>query len=472
MGLYYPQCRALLKTVFDGFGGGESDPLVVHVLPKRATVGLNGYKEADTFALEFDGRELPFSPELVKAVAVEIFLFQTDGLDNNEAKYATEENLILSGIGDDAGFELQADGSTFRLTGRDYTSLLIAKLWPVDKRIPVGRPIEDVVQDLVNEAVHSAQHGGNTLKVVSLVEGTTPTTGGESKGVTRKTVKIKAKTAKTGVISGHHGSTNKRGLPVKSGQTYWDVIYGLCLSHGLICYVRQNDLIIGSPKALTQELADEGVKVSYGRNLRSLHVDRHLGREQVPQIVASCYDPKTRTQITAKFPSDAEVLSKASVGSKGSAAEVTGIGTVKETILRVSPPASITSEAVLRDYVKAYYEHKTRAEAKYKWETKSLRDLDGNDLTKLRVGQPTSVFFDAFDSREMLQRSPSQRETYLRSIGYSPQVANLVANNFEKIKQFRVPFYARNVNFEWDNKTGLDVACEAVNYVAVKRDEP
>jgi hypothetical protein len=462
MGRYYPQARAVLKVVFDGFGGDDSHPTVVHVLPVSINVRLNGYRQADTFDMEFDSRQFPFSPELIRAAGVEIYLFQTAGLVGDVSSYATDANLTISGLVDDDGLSAGDTGATFKVSGRDYTCLMLDKEWPVGKRIPVGEDLDKTVQRLVDECTNH-KTAGRTLTVRFLDESDVVKAGKIAK-TTTGTVKIKPK------VGVKHSRTNKRGIPVRSGKNYWDVIYSLCLQHGFIAYVKGTDVIISKPHVLNAT-ADQVYRVAYGRNLATLEIDRHMGREQVPQIVVSSYDADTQSTIEAAWPDKlvAKVSGDAKVKGQA-AAQLTSIGTVKETIRRYVFPG-IRDKAQLQEIAKTIYQSLGRCEAKIKFTTADLKDLQGADLILMRPGDAVQIGFDEVHIEQLRSLTAPQREARMRQLGYSPAVAQLVATEFDRINQFRHPWYVRDVGLSWHNDKGLDVEAEGINFISIARDD-
>lgn len=481
--LFYPQCFGFLSVVFDGFvkEGTEATPKIIPFLPRRAQVHMNGYHDADTFEIEFDAKSFPFSPEVLRSCAVELFMFQTDGqivnalethTDSgaswNLSTYQTDQNRVISGLIDEASLHYGDDGRSFRVSGRDYTALLINRDWPDKKRVPVGGQLDDVVQALVDEAVGAKAHGGRTLTVVYKGEDDVNVRA-QGRALTQKVVTIK----KTAPTTGHkHSKTQKKGFPVKSGRNYWDVIYSLCLRHSKICFVSGNSLIISDPHSLTAQSDASAIRVAYGRNLKYLEVSRHMGREAVPQIVATTYDKKHQVAIEAKWPEKLTPNLKNSNGIKGKgAADITGAGTVREQTLRVTPPQSIVDPGELRKYVKAYYDNLGRREGSIRISTKALKDLKGDDILAIRPGDPVRIEFDAFVSEDFKELSEHERYSRMRQIGYSDEVSEIVAVEFDRLQQFSTPFYAKDVSFSWSIDAGIEVQLEGINYISPKRDD-
>ncbi len=513
MSVYYPQCRAILKVVFDSFGddsqqfGGDAQhPTVIHVLPKSSSVHLNGYRQADTFELEFDAKAFPFSPEIVRAIGVEIYMFQTQGLTEHVDNFATDNaeafekplhtvsglsasNLVCAGIVDDISLHAGQDGMSFHASGRDYTGLMLDKAWrPVagqnafgthvpasgqGGRVPVGKPLDKVIQDLVNEAVQvfdPKTHkviSGETLTVRYIGAGDIKT--GKLSKTATGTETIKKTTGSK------HSRTNKRGIPVRSGKNYWDVIYSTCLAHGLIAFVQGNEVIISSPQVLTDATVDRTRVMIYGRNLASLDIDRHIGREQVPQIIVTSYNENTSQPLIAKWPPDGKLhaVIDPSFKSKGHAAAssaTTGLGTLKESTKTYTFPG-ITDVGQLTEIATTIYQNLGRAESKVKFATIDLKDLQGHDLTQLRAGDPVLLGFDEININDLRQLTAAEREKRLRSLGYSALVSRLIASEFDKLNQFKAPYYVKDVTLSWDNSTGLSIDCEAIKFVCIPRDD-
>lgn len=491
-GVFFPQCRAVLQVVFDGFAASDSKPTVIHVSPLSANVHMNGYRQADTFDMEFDCQAFPFSPELIRSAAVEIYLFQTPGIVSNPELYVTSDNLAITGLVDDCALRAGSDGLVFQCSGRDYTALMLDKAWPVGKRVPVGEDLDTAVQKLVDECTQAAKVG-RTLTVKYIGEGDVPQSGKLAKTTTSDHVTIKPKTGL------NHGRTNKKGIPVRSGKNYWDVIYSMCLQHGQIVYVRGTDVIISKPQTLTgitqaeidniaaslplggfigQNLtqlkaAQESkiIHTAWGRDLATLEVSRHMGREQVPQIIATSYDADTQTVLEAKWPENPKGEISPEFKAKGAgAAQITGAGIEKEATRRITVPG-VKDLAQLREVAKTYYHTLGRAEAKVKIATKDLQDLRGKDMLGARPGNALLIDFDAVHIEEIRQLSGSQREARLRSLGYSPQVASLIADEYDKINQFRQPVYCKDISFAFSRDSGIAIDIEGVNFVSVARDD-
>lgn len=485
MARYYPECRVNLSVVFDGFGGRDAPQVIEDIIPLTASVNLNSYKEADTWEITFDAKRFPFSPELVRSAAVEIYMYQRNDL-TEEPFYADipklanfsitgvvdfavnasaadrdrREKLKCTGLVDSMNLTQDETGGTISMSGRDYTALLIDKEWdPIESgkrgRIPDGA-LDEVVQQLVDEAVN-ANEIGRTLEVAFIDYEVVPSTGKTAKTVTQKKVTYKSPPTKKS-----KSKRKTRGISVKSDSNYWDVIYKLCMSYGFVCFVQGFNVYIAKPHVLyTDQEALWGYwRMAYGRNLESLSVERKLSKEAVPQIRVRSYDPVTKTAIEGKFPSD-----KAS-------RVVTGVGTFKEEY-RVYTVPDITDENTLTEIARSAYYTIARGEGLIKFSTPALKDMDNADLLNMRAGDAVYIEWDAFDSQIMTNAKlgTDQKISALLAQGYKIDVARLVATQYDKLDYFRQNFYVKNVRLDWNADTGVSIEVEAINFINPARDD-
>lgn len=463
MAIIYPECRINLSAVFDGFGGPDEPRVLPDIIPHSVNVHLNSYKEADTWEVVFDAKRFPFSPEVIRSAAIEIFLYNKTSLVTPLHWYDTD-NLLVTGLVDQATLTEDKDGGKISITGRDYTALLIDRQWDPTKsgkggRVPDGF-LQDVVQQLVDEAT-GFDRTGRTLTVKMFDE---PDAGIQttsiSKSVTQKTVTTKIQTTKS-------KTRKKRGVSVKADSNYWDVIYKLCLSYGFIVFVKGFEVWITKPHVL-QSLAATQYRVAYGRNLEKLEVERKMSKEAVPQIRVRSYDPKTFSVIEGVFPAENDIAAqqkgKDKKGKGGGF--ITGIGTKREEYKVFTVP-DVKDQKVLEDIARTTYYTLARGEGVVRFQTPHLTDSEDQDLLKMRPGDSVEIKWDAFNAEIMLDPkiSRQQKVSTLLSLGYSADVADLVAEQYAKLDYFRQPFYVKEVNFTWDKDQGCSVDVEAMNFI-------
>lgn len=431
--VYYPQCAAILSVVFDGLGGNDTEPLQIVTRPRSANVSLNGYNEADTFSLEFDARVLPIDPQQIRSAAVGIYMFEGDGLGTPD-DWARRENQVIVGLVDDASLSMSEDGQVVSWSGRDYTALLLDIEWDPTTRVDTGRKLSAVIQSVI------ASTGLQNLRVVYESDAREP------------------------VVSSVNRGTKKNGQPIAPGKTAWDVIYETCINLGFIVYVDGEDLeggrvVITEPRVQTEQSAQRAPLNVWGVNLQRLEISRRLGKERVPQIEAVTLDPRTGDVLRAKYPPKAS-------------SPVTGVGTRRNEVTRVTAPAGVTDRDTLIRFARTYYENLARTEAVYHWRSGlHLESVDGQSLLRLRAGDPVQIGFSAFNAEQMRQLSPSQRVEHMVYMGYHPQVAQVIVNNYERLAFLTQPYYTRVMTFQFSDEGGIEIEGEAVNYAYVPREE-
>lgn len=450
MAVYYPECRINLTAILEGFGGPDNPVVIPDIIPHSVNVSLNSYKEADTWEVVFDAKRFPFSPELIKSAAIEIYLYLKPD-QTSPVLWNAPENMISTGLVDNAVLTEDSEGGKVSLTGRDYTALLIDRQWdPVNSgksgRVEDG-DLREVVQNIVNEATQF-ERIGRTL-TVDLRDVDNVDVRNVDKNVTKKKVTTKIKTPVK-----KSKSRKKRGITVKADSTYWDVIYKLCISYGFIVYVDGYEVVITKPNVL-QDSSQFDYRVAYGRNLESLEVERKLAKESTPSIIVKSYNPKTKKAIQGQFPAE---------GAKKTGP--TAINTKKDEFKIFTVP-DVKDIGTLEAIAKTTYYTLARGEGVIRFSTPHLRDLENTDLTRMRAGAAVQIVWDAFKSELMLDKkiTSQQKISILRSLGYSQEVATLVAEQYSKLDYFRQPFYVKEVGITWDSKQGCKIDVEAMNFI-------
>lgn len=463
--LYFPQVWAAGKVVFDGLGADDSKEFILKPLqPREASMGLNGYNLADTWEVAFFADKLPISPELIRALSIDLYAFQTDKLEVDPTPYLVEENLIVTGIADEVTLDYSDGGRIVRASGRDYTGLLIDKKWRPDKGIDIGEDLQWAVQGVLDEFYKVSGNQGIKLRAVWSSDKPAPVVAFVKEGVTQKKTVHKSKT-KPKTSKGRSRVTKKR-LPVPTGRSYWDVIYELCLSYGFIAYVQGEEVIIHEPQALADEAGSKAITYAFGHNLSTLNISRKLSNHAAPQVVASYYDQREKAYIEVRFPEDKK-------------ANPTGAGGNTIKFRRVTPPAGIEDKETLRAYLAAAYHMYGRSEASLRFTTKALRGLaskdqseldDSNNILRVRPGSPMAFGWDSVGRVDMKELHPDERYGALLDKGFSSEIAQVIANNYDRLDSLRRPFYLKALSFSWSITDGLSVEGEGINYVNPKRD--
>ncbi|HEY6018426.1 MAG TPA: hypothetical protein VIY48_00545, partial [Candidatus Paceibacterota bacterium] len=243
------------------------------------------------------------------------------------------------------------------------------------------------------------------------------------------------------------------------------------LAYGYICFVNKLEVWIVKPHVL-QSLAQTQFHVAYGRNLEKLEVERKMSKEATPQIRVRSANPNPPfIPFEGRFPADGDTAAaKAGVTQKKGKSKVlfgfTGVGTKKEEYKVYTVP-DCKDVKTLTAIAKTTYYTLARGEGVIRFSTPHLKDLNQSDLLSMRAGDSCQVEWDAFDSKIMTDKNVTkqQRMATLLALGYSQEVAALVAENYDKLDYFRQPFYIKEVNVTWDKDSGCKIDVEAMNFI-------
>jgi hypothetical protein len=490
--LYYPQCRAILNVVFDGFGvdAADSAPQTIAVIPRSCTIHRNSYRQADSWEITFDGRDMPIDPSLVRACFAEVYLYaasnpleqdrlidrqfppagitargQTGG--DEYLRFTGGNRPMVAGIADDLTVELSGDGRWLTIAGQDMTALLAAKQWPPTdsgraRRIPTGTRLDVWLGDILREADQLRR----LRAVVDLDASELP------------------------IVGKDEVDSSRRGIPIEQDTSYWDVIYKTVTRYGFIVYVRGLDVVIGRPKNLPA-LDDPSIRqLAWGKNLEHVTLTRHLGKEKAPRIVVRGYDVKDRKVVTAEFPSGA--LKKSAADFKASFADKTSTterlrapvqtkkskAKVKSETLRLDdnfviiPAFGVSDRVVLRRMAENLHHLLGEGERRIVAVTRDLADMRGDGMMNLAAGDAVMVEWLDF-KREMIVSEATSREqkvAHLISRGFQPAVAEVIARHYQLLVGIKRPMRVREATYSYDVDTGVQIELELVDFVVVNNE--
>lgn len=468
--VYYPNARAILQVIFDGFGTSAQDtaPKIIPVLPKSVTVHKNSYRQADSWKLTFDALDLPIDPSLIRAGAVEIYLFQTDGLkaaqrvldrkltsinipsykardmvdqielDLKQAaavdKFTRQTKPIVAGLFDEADLEMSSSGRWMSISGQDYTDHLIKIQYPPDKkgrarRIPTGRKVHVILAELLAEADPTG----------------------------RLSVALRnIKAADVPVVGAREVRGNKRGIPVDSNTSYWDVMYKLATRHGLILFVDGIEVVLTRPQNIMDARTHNVTKFAWGHNIEHMNLKRHLGKQQVPQIIVQGYDLKKKKPVQAKYPLKADK-------------SPTGLN-VKRNEYQYVTAWGISDPKVLREMAKTAFHLLGRAERKITMKTRDLRDMRNDDILNLAAGDAVSVKFDPFNAETLQSMTVPERVRHLTDRGYGFAISQVIADSFQKLEMLSRPLRVREVTYEFSQDNGISIEMELQDFIVIGGD--
>jgi len=455
MTISYPQAAVVMRVIWEDFGTSSPELSQVYtfeVLPKRLSVNLNNYKEADTFDVELDYRVFPLDPRFIRSAQVSIHienmekLVDTKGkavrIQPREPKMGVKHNTVLMGFVDTHSIELNDNSKSVTLKGRDFTSLYADIPWN-GKAISLSQPVDKVIESIIKTLKTTGD-----IKVVNQ-------TGFPALPVLSKIA------PDLGELSGTRGAKKK--------ESVWEVIQEIAAKAALVAYIELDNLILTTPQVLTDP--NQAVNFFYGHNLKSLSFERKLGRSKgfnvrVRSIVG-------KTVLVADIPKDSKTLD---IGGKDiTVVKQNSKGQKVQSEEEPAPfytfaVANVATKEALVKYGERIFEEMSRQQIEGKFETQDMKSFDNYrniiDLTKLRNGAPVSIEISPQDMREMRRvSSDAERLRYLLDRGYQRQAASVIAKNYSK---FATPFYARDVSMEFSSETGWRLSVDFINRIETK----
>jgi hypothetical protein len=442
---FKPRCKAQIQVVFDGRGAPNSRPFLIEVDPRSASVGLNGYYEADTFDIEFETRLLPFDPDQIAFAAVNIFMWD-DARPTPE--WAIDDNEMVGGLVDDIETEMVGDDNVVKFTGRDNTAILADSEWDPRDKVRAGGELNDVIQSIADEAAPEGTRA--RFEVIWMGEEDPPQVGGL------------------------HRSTKKKGLWVKAGKSYWDVIWDLCLQHAYVPRIVGRKIFIGEPRTETRRSLEMAPRLVYGRNLTGLSLKRKFARELVPQVVLTAWDPHTEERIEVVYPRERNIT----VGATGST-DALGIPLTvkKDEQLFFAAPKGITDRDALIRYARMRFYDLGRGQTVYKLKTSNLwidspLPVAGAEecVLQFRPGDAIGISFDPFNQEHLRALDIGQRRRHIIAMGYKPAVADFVADNIDRMRMFGQDYYYNRGQVSYSETEGIEIEIEAMNFASEVRE--
>lgn len=504
-GAYYPSCVVNLSIVFDeallasvtppvplstddtsdapasGDGNARSSPdiltpnrvarqdkvggiptFIMGRVPKSCSVEMPSVRQASTFDLTFDFRELPIDPRTVRALGVEIHMGTVSAADfadgvrqvggnrprasqlrtRDDKNNPNNSTIVFAGIADEWNVEYTSEGAEINISGRDLRGLLLDS--PITSRalanLNVNQRIDRVVRDVL------AMHPGSDHFQVVVNEREWPD------GIPGA--------LPDDIIPRHRrGARGQRTAPVASQQggtemTYWDVIVRLCYLVGAIPYFNNRSLFIRPARGYFQQVnagfdattrtpfrpdqpRGDGVmapwsvrRIIYGRNATSVKFNRKFGGNQKPKVVRVTsvdYDraarksrrlearwpmtpPRQRTEPNAaalaarlRRAPNAAVEAASQAVQDAARNRVAPSGQQSQTDTVDVPVYGVRSQARLQSIARMLFEEISRNEMTGSCETKDLASYGGGnddpDILRVRPGDAVEFFFDGSVAR-------------------------------------------------------------------------
>lgn len=445
--IYYPSCRVALRTNF------EDEPTRFHlldILPQYCKVELNSYQQADEFEVRIDYHLFPIDPRVIKSCGIGIWMGTT--LRFGDLIEKNVDDCLITGFVDDFEIDLGEDGQILTLKGRDFTGILLDNKW-FHGNIPLDLVLDDAIRWTLNHdpAFHN-------IKVVN----------------------------KSGVPLPQLNNIKLREYEEHTPSdedSYFDIIYDLCLQCGFICYIQLDELIINLSKNLFRK--EDPAYFVYGHNLDKLTFKKNYAKQSGLNIEVKCYDPITKSTLTARYPDPPIQKNQMLVPTKNLSLNTQTIHTAPPKKASSKPKqvsesssesktyeftsfivSNIRSMDTLKQIAEGIWYQLYSKQIEGELQTADIEGFEGNtELLKLRNGNALMVTINE-QFKQILNSMPfEQKMDFLIEKGFNPKVATSISQNIESLDHL---FYTQKIRFEFHHQEGFSLGADFINYIEVK----
>lgn len=500
------------------------DPLIV--FPKRAEVGLNGFRQSATFNLTFDFRVFPCDVRLLRGSVVEIYLGAIPSQDfsagmlggtrngSRVSKLTTTDmrdpfghpnvnNLLIAGVVDRCLNTHSGSMSEVLLEGRDYSGALQETKMPfqVFDNLDLTRPINEVVAQVLG---HHPLYGHIIVQVFTDDWPDGVRAPASDKTAARQLLRANGKSKPMHRPQGEPGGSI----------SFWDTIVRFCLLVGAVPFfvgeiltirpgrgLFQQDVAKFSPFEGHQRTIDGRTfyirEFYYGDSVEELKFERKVNG-QVPGTVRCVgYDQGSvargmARRIEATWPALDPVQAKAqkrrvTTGRNlAAASKVSASGhAAQEDIINI-PIGDVKDFDELQRIAKDIYEEIGRGELGGSCSTRSLASFGGSnsqdpDLLHLRPGDAVRIRITPAQqaqimpvTAELIKKEGTQEAALIKlltdmtgnveyAIAHAKAQGNLKAMGLDN---YRV----QNVHYSWDANSGVSINFDFQNFILVRSD--
>ncbi len=509
---------------------------ILDIQPLTCDRTVNGHRLADELNLKVSWKDVPFDTRIIRAILVLHFEGTVPAANFERGQRsrgnianggylvdAVRSNLRFIGFVDQISDTHNASNDVINMKCRDLTSVLIDTKLPklTKKTIRSGQTIVQVVDNLLNTLQFTAAEfiRGPVVRPDGI---TLPS-------LDRKRYDKLKTTAASRNLASESNDPNARPHIIRNttkggngGESYWDAITDLCVSHGVLPYIELDRLIIQPPRTLftsgNQVAGTAGIsqfptnyrisigdtddpirRMVYGANLEGLSFQRKLSRIKAPYVRVLSFNPNStdpaRRLLEAihppRTPDGRKVSTK--IGVTGNKPQIE----IQQVIV-----TGIIDQDQLRDIAEAAYEMMGRQHLGVKLQTRDLAsfsnhpDFDPNedpDLLDLKAGDPIRIstlpnrdapsnFFGVSELNKLIDRARRTFRTtgvapefndairFLRSKGYSQEDAQQLVTILRAVN-LESEFRVNSVNVSMDLEGGdVSIQIDARNYVKVRED--
>lgn len=491
---------------------------IAGIIPKRATIDLNGIRAADTAAIKLRGIDCPIDARAIRSCGIEVYVgtvsaddfaagiggqtrsASSGGADQHGVDYDEPINVIPDTYVDANGVQRtnlrfqgfvdtwdsdsgdEGEEWTISLECRDNTQLLIDVESPATLGVGVSDPIDKAVATYLANFPNFAG-----LSVEFRPPGATPPVLGDALAKTAYQKKLGAM-----VPTRQGGAVQKLSV--------WDYLTDVAGALGLVIFVDGTTIVLQEPQTLfgnqqvggtSKGRADDPFvegggrtvdgqdllrrRMVLGRNIKRQVTRRSFNKNAPTNVEVRCYSHKRKRQLVARFPDPSTQKDKLAVHAlPGNAADQ------RWMVWRVR---WIEDLVTLQKIAQQVYQN-GRNEFLVDIYTHDLASFGGDnldpDLLDMKVGDP----FDALVAQDLDSSSITETEAfliaqtndYMQGLAYDPGLAAAYAKVYQATVGFQTTFRLKAMTIEWDSDAGDDPAVRlevhGVNYVEVRLDQP
>lgn len=469
-------------------GAVDNMTAILSRVPRTGRIELNGYRQAHKWNFEFDYRDFPIDPRVVRAIGIEIYLgtvtpdaFQGGvrgeqqsaergaplrSLIQTSTAAGIPQNLVFIGVADSIHSSFTNGHAIVTMEGRDQRGIFLdppyvgpAMFGELDFAQPINLLVEqilsyhplapDIIVTVNNDDWITTETSKGTGGLVGAATGVHIPSVGEAGKMTRPNL----------------GAAGNKPAMATSGNAnqilFWDIITQYCYLVGAIPYFDYSlggkpRLVIrpvrslydhkragidpriktpfasGAQREIRTDSGKEALSVRrmvYGRDVAELSFERKLQGSKPHVVEVVCTDTSSKERgggkvLTARWPDDGDAKTK-----KAKVTSVAPSGAVTVSDITYVPVHGVNDKVRLREIAKAIYEEIGRGEMGGKVSTKDLSSFGGTnedaDILRLRPGDPVQLLVD---TRAIVSRPPLASElTDHARRSFDEEVAELTA---------------------------------------------
>lgn len=415
--------------------------VIVPVHPKRARLERNDHNSADELEITLDWTEAGIDPRLLRSAVASFWLGEAD----DYGRFRTsDETMRFIGVVKHGGRDLDEDSKNVTLRALDYTTLFIKNKPFLDEGIP--------------------NYSMTLAEAWALICDWTGYYDAETKTVTSSVAALRDRLVGRGNFDPASVGPIGAALPTrlaklakvqtKPATDAWAVWQQCVGSLGLISYIDGQDCVVTDASSYYEP--DTTPRFIWGRNIRSMkeHVDVDATGKR---LALAAYDPISHTTIEAFWPPrDMAVrVKKSRAKTKKSAGPALAPSSDYEWF---TYPYGVTDEETLTRCARRAWEERSRQELRGTLITVDMRigtELSDDrelDILHLGAGDIIRVELDieARQTLPYLQDARTRAAWLVERRGFEPQVAEVMAKNFDVLGKLEPEFSVSRVTTELD----------------------